>query len=492
MQPKIYLYSRVSDESQLEGHGKERQTDNNMSEALELSRETGLPIAEAISDDGVSAWKGHNLHADAGLGGFFHSVETGKIAPDSWMVVDEWSRLTRLGEDEAIDMMRRFKRGKIHLSANRQRYRHDAKGMSNVVGMISAILNGANDSEYMRKMVKNVTAAWHAKQAKDEIMTAMVVKWCRCEVLGKNNRKIHLIPERAEIVRDIYNWYLQGDGFTVIANRLNDMKVPTWGNGRQWNISYIGEIITNKAATGVMITNRRKTKDLQREIPDYYPRVISDEDFAAAQRLRTQRRNHEFAGRTGKYVNALRGLAKCAGCGNSLYFMDSGKKYTSLMCKTHGCGNYRKQWKYEFILDAILEEVNESVWLDADPVVIDRSQELAIAQAKLEELRAEQKKAMDMVLKSSNTMQEAWLQVAEEKSAQAAILDRDIEDLKATVQQDEGKAKAWTSSTGEWKARENMTPEQIRQNLRNLLSGVVVDCAEKTFRLRWALQTAAA
>lgn len=51
----------------------------------------------------------------------------------------------------------------------------------------------------------------------------------RCYMLGYrlNDGQYYIVDEEAEVVRRIYREYLDGSGCRIIANRLNEDKVPT-------------------------------------------------------------------------------------------------------------------------------------------------------------------------------------------------------------------------------------------------------------------------
>ena len=62
--------------------------------------------------------------------------------------------------------------------------------------------------------------------------------------------EFELIPERAAIVRRIYEDSASGLGAMTIARRLNDESVPTFGRSNGWQPSYIKKILTDRAVIG--------------------------------------------------------------------------------------------------------------------------------------------------------------------------------------------------------------------------------------------------
>jgi DNA invertase Pin-like site-specific DNA recombinase len=500
MKPRIYLYSRVSTPDQVDGHGLPRQDENNTKEAKILADKFSLEISDPITDAGLSGYKGKNLEEHAGLGGFLTAVKKGQIAKTSWLVVDEFSRLTRLGSRRLRMLMDGLAMDGINLSVHGREYHHDNEDeMVDLMGMFFAMMHGAKDKESSAEKSRNVKAAWAAKRKKaedaGETLTERTVMW----VEAKDGTR-QLIPDRAKVVRDIFTWYLAGDGFDTIARRLNDTGVQTWKRrgekraGKQWYSSYIGGIVTNKAVIGVLVLNSKKPKNQHEDKENYYPPVISVKDFEAAQRIRYQKNKPEFAGRRAKVINPLQGLAKCAGCGHSLSiwtFVPKRKDGTtphtrSFVCKQHGCPCYRKYWKYEFVLDEVMEKVNEDVWLSPDPLTIDRSQEIAVGETKLKELQEDLESAVNNSMKAKTpSIAAIWDKKIEELDAEINALKKEVEDLKSTTDREEDDAEAFKESAGTFRASRDLDSVQIRQHARNLLSSITVNCAEKSTALQW-------
>ena len=74
----------------------------------------------------------------------------------------------------------------------------------------------------------------------------------RCYMLGYrlNDGQYYIVDEEAEVVRRIYREYLDGSGCRIIANRLNEDKVPTM-NGGEWHPRTIATILHNYTYTGI-------------------------------------------------------------------------------------------------------------------------------------------------------------------------------------------------------------------------------------------------
>ena len=159
--------------------------------------------------------------------------------------------------------------------------------------------------------------------------------------------KLIVVPEEAEIVRQIYEDYLSGMGKEAIANKLIRNDVVT-KYSRKWPSHYIGEILRNEKYIGNMLlqktyrTDFRTKKDKvnrgkkrQYYVENSHEAIIDAETFAAVQRERERRQalySHSKSEDTFRSDNLFVGLVTCGICG-----------YHYL--RKHYCGKYGKtEW----------------------------------------------------------------------------------------------------------------------------------------------------
>ncbi len=125
-------------------------------------------------------------------------------------------------------------------------------------------------------------------------------------------RELEIVPEEAEIVRYIYNAYLNGQGTADIAHELNELGVIR-GHGREgWHPNTVQYILTNVSYTGDMLWQKSFATDTipfqqvrnRGQKPRYFvenchPPIVSREDFRRVQELMALRRE-QFAGNVPK------------------------------------------------------------------------------------------------------------------------------------------------------------------------------------------------
>lgn len=317
--PKAYRYARFSHSRQAEGMSLERQADV----AVEWARQKGIELDDTLAafvDAGVSASRGKNIVKGA-LGRFREAVAAGDVAPGSYLLVESVSRFSRLSPLDSQPVLRElveagirvvFFDPSIEVNADNQ---HDMQ-----VGMIFQIM-AYIAKEYADTLGRYKTKAWErardAMRTNGKSATALLPYWLTCERGIENGRPtrgpITLHPVYAPIVERIFREYLAGHGKAQIAARLNAEKIaPPMRVGSKegkraafWRHGLIGRTLSNPAVTGVFQPHKeiktritlksgiagalkRKREPAGEPIPDYYPRVISDELFAQVATVREQ------------------------------------------------------------------------------------------------------------------------------------------------------------------------------------------------------------
>jgi hypothetical protein len=157
-----------------------------------------------------------------------------------------------------------------------------------------------------------------------------------------------LVPERAKVVREIFELSISGLGGYSIAKLLNERQVSAFGPSGRWDQSTIHNMLSSKATIGEHQPNKyvnNKPHPIGEPIPGYYPAVIDEDLFYAAQRAR-EKNLASGRGRKGSFVtNIFAGLPTCLHCGSPVEFRSNGPD-KSLMCSRllDGRGCFRGAW----------------------------------------------------------------------------------------------------------------------------------------------------
>ncbi len=154
-----------------------------------------------------------------------------------------------------------------------------------------------------------------------------------------NNRKMEIVNKNAEVIKDIFNMYLSGEGTYKIAKQLNQKGILS-PKGVKWTGSTINKILSNEKYVGDVLFQKTYTdKHFKRHINrgeedkyyirDHHEAIINRDDFEKVQAIKKQRTQEKGNGKnTGRYRKrySLSGKIKCGEC-NSTFRR---KKYNKL------------------------------------------------------------------------------------------------------------------------------------------------------------------
>ena len=159
------------------------------------------------------------------------------------------------------------------------------------------------------------------------------------------NKYFKVCDNEADIVRYIFNMYVEGSGAMVISKWLNTKNIRTKLNNK-FTANSLMKLLKNPMYKGVRVVN---------EIEYPFPAIISEEVWDSVQLLRLNKVNTRK--RVRKNINPFVGIAKCA-CGSPLYVSNSKYKLiygcdNSLKNGTKFCG-YMNTIDYDLLNNSIL------------------------------------------------------------------------------------------------------------------------------------------
>lgn len=184
------------------------------------------------------------------------------------------------------------------------------------------------------------------------------------------NGSLVINKKQAEIVKRIYNLYLNVISGYKIAQILNDEGVPTYTKN-PWRSHRILSIISNEKYTGDCLMQKAFVNEEGKQVlnkgqkPKYYvenahPAIIPRTKWKAAQTIREGRKKKEYP---------FTGLLKCPYCGASLIRVIHQGGYVSWICAT-----YQQKGKAVCIgmriADGILEALSKDYAI-TEPMVLE-------------------------------------------------------------------------------------------------------------------------
>jgi len=350
------LYIRFSTKRQESGASRERQ----LEDCYAYADRQGWTVTRVVEDLGRSAWSGHHLNG-GNLGKLADEIRAGEIPQGTIILTEKLDRLSRMEsrvtrrwmEDmtDAGVMFATVTPGKL--------YDRDTFGGSRLTDFLEILLGAKAANDYSENLSDKVTDGWEKKlkREKTDLITRKVPGWI---TVTKDGDRV--CNEHAATVVKIYQLAADGRGVRMIAKRLNDDKVPTWGRTSTWDQSNVRFVLTSPAAEGDYLSggaNPGRVKNAGVFHPGYYERAVPA-DLVAKARAQLAGRKLTGGRETGKAVNLFSGLIVCDHCGARMYLRSLPNKTRVYQCSAanqrRGCP-HNETFRYEPFEEAALDVV---------------------------------------------------------------------------------------------------------------------------------------
>lgn len=199
------------------------------------------------------------------------------------------------------------------------------------------------------------------------------------------NNECVLIPNKdAEIIKTIFNWFVNGDelgkpmGAYKIARRLTLMNIPTPTGKKVWQPNTILTMLVNKVYIGRIIwtpknlkrenqlTEKRNRENEKIDVVGKHEPIIDEETFNKAQTILKERTNPKLGIRK-NLNNPFLGLGVCGVCGRHMQVKKpGGNRQLQYRCVSVECNNISSVFKLveerfllglkSYLKDLIIEE----------------------------------------------------------------------------------------------------------------------------------------
>ena len=242
-------------------------------------------------------------------------------------------------------------------------------------------INGLVNEWYLEDISNNIRSAFNSKMKQGEFISPFAP--LGYDISKTDNNKLVIDKIGAEIVKNIFNLYLKGLGFTGIAKYLNDNNVPSpslykYQNGCKlniiskkkrneikWNGSAVKRILTNEIYIGNLvqgkrttvsyknhrIINKRKSEWIRKE--NTHEEIIDKNIFYKVQSIIN---SHRKASKRLGTVHILSGKVFCMEC-NSIMKKKNSQRHEYLVCSNDRCSN-KHSIRYDVLESIILKEIN--------------------------------------------------------------------------------------------------------------------------------------
>ena len=351
---KAKIYTRFSDASRQDANSTAAQIRN----CVQLIEREGWQHIGTYSDEGISG-------SDNERPEYRHLLADAEAGKFDVIVLDETSRFTRApGELQRQLAMLKF----------RGQFLVDCRGFDSRQAGSSLLASVSNymDEQEVEKIIHRTRRGQREVVEMDLNPGGRAFAYSSVPVKtnGKRRWRIVVVPEQAEVVREIFRRYIAGEGFSTIADSLNARGVPSPGSTwqrktrrrRGWLASAVRAILCNEKYRGKLIWNRTKwtkvpftakRKMVERPRSEWVIRdmpalaIVSENTwqrvrarFAEPSRRKQARASKLRRGRPPRYL--LSGLMVCDRCGAKIIIESKGRY--SCSSRTNGakslCDNH--------------------------------------------------------------------------------------------------------------------------------------------------------
>lgn len=330
-----YSLVRFSTKKQADGTSFWRQ----VTAAETFCRHNEIILDKSLHDDdirklGMSGLSGAHV-VKGPLKKFVAGIDNGTVKPGtSLLLVSEWNRLTRQVPSDALKLVIGLMErgiGIVDLQDGAyytlDRYNADM-GLS--IGL-QVKISAAN--QYSIGLKHNLTAAWARRREKVRAGEAKATNACPEWLRVGEDGNHHPIGDRIPVIERIIALRHEGLGKHAIASRLG--KTPAFRGNNGWAASSVQRLVKNDALRGIYQPRLIDGTPVGDPQPDFYPRIISDDDFWRAQWPITDAKTKVLP--DGKVVPINGGrrtnsnlfgqvATTCAVCGTRLHYVNKGSK----------------------------------------------------------------------------------------------------------------------------------------------------------------------
>ena len=317
----VYSYIRFSTKKQILGDSLRRQKE--MGEEW-IARNGHTQADLTLHDLGVSAFRGKNKHEGA-LKEFLDAIESGRVSPGSFLLVENLDRLSREGVNKAYTLFTSILSAGVNIVVLRpfeQVYSKESQNdlvelLMPLMSFYLAFLESKNKSDRLRK-------SW--QQKRKEAPEGVPFDG-RCPSWIQRNKKSQCFEKKAgwEAIKFIFQRTVEGVGQTRVLSELQEKGFEPLGTSGRWNGSFIQKVLSERTVLGErqpFTTNEEGQRVPEGDpIPGYYPAVIDEGLWLQAQAAKAGRAKQK--GPNSTFINLFKGLLFNANDGEKMHVQSS-------------------------------------------------------------------------------------------------------------------------------------------------------------------------
>ncbi|MBF0546514.1 MAG: recombinase family protein [Candidatus Riflebacteria bacterium] len=325
---RIAVYARYSSSNQ-----REESIDSQLRAIESFAKIKGMSIVKVYADSAKSA--------------------TSDKRPEFQQMISDGSK--KMFEAVVVHKLDRFSRDKYDSCVYKKRLRdYGIKVIS-----VTEFLDDSPESMVLESMLEGM-AAYFSKNLAREVMKGMKENAYKGlhnggkppigYLVDKSTKKLLIEPEEAEVVKSVFEMYLNDWGYQKILQHLNATGKRT-KFGKLFGKNAIFTILRNEKYTGVYKFNvspertssskRKKTPEEIIVVPDALPVIIDRQTFDRVQIKLKENKN--VSGKfKAKSLYLLSGLVECGECGHPYHANSRNSGKRNSFCATYRCSHKAK------------------------------------------------------------------------------------------------------------------------------------------------------
>lgn len=307
---KIGLYVRVSTEEQAENpEGSIKNQEERLREFVKLKNLVAPfgEIKDVLTDAGISA---KDMRRPA-LQRLLRKVETREI---DLILVTELSRFTRSIKDFSV-LWEFMEKHRCKFMSIKDNFDTSTAAGEMVMYMMATI------AQFERKQTAERISHSFLARAKRGLHNGGSVP-LGYEIDREKNGNLKVVPEHAEVIRQVFKTFLKEETLAKTAKSLNELKIelpPTvTGRGRSgiFQLDMVHHILRNKAYAGLRAF---KTKEGEEEaVKAAWSAIVDEDTFEKTQKLLSKNRYIKRSHLDQRYPYTLSGVCYCKFCGDRM------------------------------------------------------------------------------------------------------------------------------------------------------------------------------
>jgi len=359
-------YTRFSHSGQADGDSERRQ----WAAFVDFcQRHTLRPAKQSFIDRGLSGYSGkHRRKGD--LGRLEELAKRHTFPRAAVLVVEAWDRLGRLRPDKQIELISGLLRAGLRIGVCRLNDIFTETDFGTPKFTVLSVFCQLAYEESQQKS-ERLTKSWQNRKecarTHGEPVTTALPGW-----LQMVNGEMIPIPERVAVVKRIFKLAGSGYGIKKILHVLAEERIPPFGKAHHWSSTYVRKLLTSRQVLGEFQPERfeeeqpdgtrKKVKDGP-PIPNYYPAIITEDEFNLACQGAGERKGRSGP-RQRKFINLFQGLLRNAWtAGDTMLLANKGTtrqpRLYLINDAGHNSGHKQVRFSYPIFERAILKLLRE-------------------------------------------------------------------------------------------------------------------------------------